>query len=704
MRSLVPGGRWWMGALTALICAGCASTPSPPPAPLEPPRATFEQKIAAILRLEDLRVIEDAPAAPPAVTSLVALLTDAEGAVRRRAALGVGRAGLAAGTEPLSKVLASDGEPEVRAMAAFAIGLIGDAAGVEALTTALTEPDPRVQGRAAEALGLIGEPAKASAGAIARMVLTHLSAGALTGVDPNEQRFPLAAPIEAVRLGVYAMVRLGDVSALRSAVLAADGNPSSDWWPLAFALQRVRNAETLPALRIWLVRGGSITRGFAIKGLGELKDAASRPAIEALAGDERQPLGVRVQAIRALGAIAEQRSADVLIKLLPAATPGLLRLEATAAIGAMSRPALAESLIDYLEEPWPPMRAAAQAAMARSDADSFMPVLSGLDNDRDWSVRAALATTLGTLSPEAAGPRLAQLASDPDARVIAAALRAMTTLKMAGAEKTFIGALAHPDVAVRIAAAQGLSELKPAGAAAALVKAYEATAGERGYAVRAALLAAFATMEGPAAAPRLSAALSDPDWAVRVRAAALLREAGTAAQPVRPAPPNADAALEAVDQMIAPPVSPQAYIRTSRGEFRAELAVLDAPRAVANFISLVRRGFFDGVRLHRVVADFVVQDGDPRGDGEGGPGYAIRDEINQRPFLRGTLGMALDWKDTGGSQWFIALSPQPHLDARYTVFGQVLEGMAAVDALEPWDVVEMVRVWDGKQWIAGPGK
>ena len=66
--------------------------------------------------------------------------------------------------------------------------------------------------------------------------------------------------------------------------------------------------------------------------------------------------------------------------------------------------------------------------------------------------------------------------------------------------------------------------------------------------------------------------------------------------------------------------------------------------------------------------------------------------------------MALDWKDTGGSQFFITLSPQPHLDARYTVFGQVLDGMAVVDALEPWDVIESVRVWDGKQWIAGPGK
>ena len=72
--------------------------------------------------------------------------------------------------------------------------------------------------------------------------------------------------------------------------------------------------------------------------------------------------------------------------------------------------------------------------------------------------------------------------------------------------------------------------------------------------------------------------------------------------------------------------------------------------------------------------DFVVQDGDPRGDGEGGPGYSIRDEINQRPYLRGTVGMALDWEDTGGSQFFITHSPQPHLDARYTVFGHVVRG------------------------------
>ena len=101
--------------------------------------------------------------------------------------------------------------------------------------------------------------------------------------------------------------------------------------------------------------------------------------------------------------------------------------------------------------------------------------------------------------------------------------------------------------------------------------------------------------------------------------------------------------------------------------------------------------------FHRVVPNFVVQGGDPRGDSEGGPGYTIRDEINQRPYLRGTVGMALDWKDTGGSQFFITQSPQPHLDARYTVFGRVTRGMEIVDRIQPWDVIRRVLVWDGQE-------
>ena len=92
-----------------------------------------------------------------------------------------------------------------------------------------------------------------------------------------------------------------------------------------------------------------------------------------------------------------------------------------------------------------------------------------------------------------------------------------------------------------------------------------------------------------------------------------------------------------------------------------------------------------------MVPDFVVQDGDPRGDGEGGPGYTIRDELNQRPYLRGTVGMALDWPDTGGSQFFITHSPQPHLDAKYTVFGRVIRAWTSSTRFSSGDVIRGVR-------------
>ena len=184
---------------------------------------------------------------------------------------------------------------------------------------------------------------------------------------------------------------------------------------------------------------------------------------------------------------------------------------------------------------------------------------------------------------------------------------------------------------------------------------------------------------------------------MRVRAATLLQERDggvDTAGAIRPAIGRQLSDSE-WQGLVSPAFSPHAYIETNFGVVEIELAVLDAPQTVANFISLARGGFFNGMAIHRVVPNFVVQAGDKRGDGEGGPGYTIRDEINMRPYLRGTVGMALDWEDTGGSQFFITHSPQPHLDGRYTVFGHVVAGMEIVDRLMPWDVIQRVRIWDG---------
>ncbi len=123
----------------------------------------------------------------------------------------------------------------------------------------------------------------------------------------------------------------------------------------------------------------------------------------------------------------------------------------------------------------------------------------------------------------------------------------------------------------------------------------------------------------------------------------------------------------------------QASIQTERGNILIQLRPDIAPATVSNFISLVKNGFYNNLTFHRVVSDFVVQGGDPRGDGWGGPNYSIPCEYNEELFHRGTIGMATAGKDTGGSQFFICHSEQPHLNRRYTVFGKVVDGMDIVD-------------------------
>jgi cyclophilin family peptidyl-prolyl cis-trans isomerase len=135
-----------------------------------------------------------------------------------------------------------------------------------------------------------------------------------------------------------------------------------------------------------------------------------------------------------------------------------------------------------------------------------------------------------------------------------------------------------------------------------------------------------------------------------------------------------------------------ARVFTSEGELRISLAPEEAPYTVWNFAELADRKYYDGLVFHRVVPDFVAQTGDPRGDGWGGPGYEIPDEINPLSYTRGTVGMALSGPDTGGSQWFVTLSDQFHLDGGYTAFGHVSYGMRVAEALAVGDRIERVVI------------
>jgi len=698
--------------ITAVVVAsgawGCATVPSRPPGPAAP---TVQQKQAWILQLEDQRVLR-APAtslegvaavgvAPPQ-PDLLPLVTDPEAQVRRRAALAIGRVGDPEGIAPLARLLASEPDPEVRQMAAFAIGLIGDASGAEPLIAALGDADPLVQGRAAEALGALGHAAAADA--VAAMMAKHVAAGVLDGLVADDSGFPKSAAVEAVRLGLNALVRLDAYDQLAATMLDQAGRPVSRWWPVAFAFQRVGDARAAGALTVLLEGDGQVSRGFAARGLGGLKHAAAAPALLTIAANNREPDAVRIQALRALAAIADPTTVDVCATLLTTPSlPANLRLEALTALAAFGSADRIDLFLDVMSDRWPALRAAALGALATADPPTFLSAISGLDPDPHWSVRAALATALGGLDQEQALPRLTVMLGDDDQRVLPAVLDALVKIRAPSAPATLLDQLQADDPVVRRAAANGLAALRPPGAVAALIEAFERAQRDGTYVARAGILTALVSLDAAAARPLVERALEDKDWAVRVRAVELLATIDPAAvtPAIGPAPQTPVTALADLDTMVSPAVSPVAYIETEKGVIQVALAVLDAPRTVANFIALVERNFFAGMAIHRVVPDFVVQAGDPRGDGDGGPGYTIRDEINQRPFLRGAVGMALDWADTGGSQFFITLSPQPHLDGTYTVFGDVVSGMEVVDQLRQWDQIRSIRVWDGVRWI-GP--
>jgi peptidyl-prolyl cis-trans isomerase B (cyclophilin B) len=133
-----------------------------------------------------------------------------------------------------------------------------------------------------------------------------------------------------------------------------------------------------------------------------------------------------------------------------------------------------------------------------------------------------------------------------------------------------------------------------------------------------------------------------------------------------------------------------ATIETEKGDLVLELFASDVPMTVNNFVFLAREGFYNGLTFHRVVADFVVQGGDPAGDGFGGPGYEFDDEITEHSHVAGALSMANSGPNTNGSQFFITYTPQHHLDGDHSVFGQLIEGMDVLERIEQGDV--MIRV------------
>ena len=692
---------------------GCATAPPAPPKPLA---VAHEKKMAWMLQLEDQRLLKlpepppppvvapvkgqrpvPLPPPPESVPDLTKLATDADPRIRRRAAISMGRVGLSDAV-PVLTTLVADTDTEVRQAALFALGLIGDRTASTVVLPLLQDPSPLARGRAAEALGLMA--AEDAAPAIAKMAAEYAASPAVSGMTPDDEQWPGPPEAEAFKLGLFALVRLRAYDSLAAAALRPDGQPVSTWWPVAYALQRIGDPRAIPALRQLTRVKGRYTPAFAARGLGRAKDSGAAEVLLPLldpAAQPREVVGSTIIALRDLSLMAAGARLGAL-----AADPdvdGTLRMEALTTIAAMKAIDQLPIVQDLITDDWPALRAAAIRAAAAIDPDTFTLILSGLEVDRHWVGRAALAEALGAQPAETALPRLMTLLKDEDKRVVPHVLRSLVRQKAPEAESILYTHLKEADYVIRETAAELIGQTKPAGGLAALLEAYAAGQPDAAYSARAAAVSAMAAY-GADGAEDVRAALADKDWAVRVRAAELLTKldpSGDHRSAIRPVPGSPIARYDD-PQLIAPATSPHVFIDTERGTIEFELAVLDAPQTSRSFIALARKGFFNGLQVHRVVANFVMQDGDPRGDGEGGPGYTIRDEPNERPYLRGTVGMALSWKDTGGSQFFITHSPQPHLDGQYTAFGHVVNGMDVVDRVRVGDTIKSIRIWDGK-WL-----
>jgi len=293
---------------------------------------------------------------------------------------------------------------------------------------------------------------------------------------------------------------------------------------------------------------------------------------------------------------------------------------------------------------------------------------------------------------------LRHVLSDPNTPALAVpdVLRAVAAFKPLDISELMRAQLKAEDTIVRATAAELLGAADPdTETARALAAALPAATRDAQNDAALAILEALARQKDKEATDAIRSALDSPDYLLRLRAAALLQSAtgaaGTDAEriqtvAVRYRLPDYRRALARVGKRVV------ASIETDKGPLIIELLADDSPLTVDNFVELARRNYFRDVAFHRVVPNFVVQGGDPRGDGNGGPGYQIRCEINEEPFERGAVGMALSGKDTGGSQWFVTHSPQPHLDGGYTVFGRVVSGMEVIDRIARGDRIRSVTV------------
>jgi cyclophilin family peptidyl-prolyl cis-trans isomerase len=667
-----------------VLAALLACAPRAAPAPAAPPVAALDDSEittwARLLAMQDRRVLDTAYVA--------SALAHPRALLRAQAALAAGRIGDLAAA-PLLRAALDDPDPDVAAAAAFALGELTDssAAAVERLA-ALAGPlgwaRPAAAAEAAHALGKIAGPQ------------------ALPGLWPA---LTADAPPDVLHEALLAVWRLPRTPESVASVQRhlADVDPETRW-RAAYALMRMAAPTSIPALLAALADPDPRVRAAAARGLRPVtadsaeQRVAARLALRTAVADSHPH--VVINAARALAAFGVADDAAVLAPLLRNAD-GNVAVAAAGALGDLDVPTSAAPLEAMTRSADSPLsaRAAALAALARIAPARATAIAQEWASSPEWLTRFYAARALGAAPWHRARPILTALARDVDPRVGAEAVGAVADTATT-AYPLYIEALAARDVMVRAAGARGLAARPRPMDMPILLQAYAraATDSLNDAAIAAVeALGALVATGTPADRAFFVRFPRSPDPIVRRAVAVHIGPAWGDVAAVETGRSSADYAA-VIRELIVPVLGgyapPRVRIRTDRGDIVLELAPVQAPLTVANFLGLIRAGFYGGtdLRWHRVVPNFVLQDGDPRGDGSGGPARAIRDEMNRLRYERGTLGMALAGPDTGGSQFFLTHSPQPHLDGGYTVFGRVVEGMAVADAIVQDDRILAIEV------------
>jgi cyclophilin family peptidyl-prolyl cis-trans isomerase/HEAT repeat protein len=414
--------------------------------------------------------------------------------------------------------------------------------------------------------------------------------------------------------------------------------------------------------------------------------------------------GVRVSALRSLATYGDSTLAAPVAPRLDDADPNV-RVEAAASLGRLGGAAATRALQKVLAGRGSfARRREALLGLARSDPQQFRAAALSWRAASDWRDRATAAEGW-SLARSQGSP---WFTADRDGRVVAAGLQAWGEA-VEGADTALLAAarplLRHRDAAVRSVAADAVARAADPADIPALTAMFSRTQSDSFPDAALSALHAIAAIAGRGPEPRdrvrrefLATTPRPTNYLLRSWAETNWPDA--AAQWGQGYPLESGRSLQdyrdIVRRFLAAPDSlarPHVFVDThDRGVLEIELLGPEAPLTVANFIRLIDRRFFDGNRWHRVVPNFVIQDGDPRGDGFGSPGGTIRDEINRvRYGGKPTVGMALSGPDTGSSQWFITLAPQPHLDGTYTVFGRVVQNLSALQRITQGDLIRSIR-------------